>query len=105
MVIARTQGRRQRRGRTADVARHFTERSAGGRMGLCSQNTIGMAMGSAECGSYPAPKWLISPQYAVPIQSGTMTQPLHWLGKTVPTTYGRPILSAFGSSTWTSTEW
>lgn len=33
---------------TAEVARTRTERSAGGMRGLCSQNTIGMAVGSAE---------------------------------------------------------
>ena len=33
---------------TAEVARTLTERSATGMMGLCSQNTIGMAVGSAE---------------------------------------------------------
>ncbi len=33
---------------TAEVARTLTERSASGMMGLCSQNTIGMAVGSAE---------------------------------------------------------
>ena len=33
---------------TAEVARTLTERSAGGMMGLCSQNTIGIAVGSAE---------------------------------------------------------
>lgn len=37
--------------RTADVARVLTDLSAGGTMGLCSQNTMGSAVGSAECGS------------------------------------------------------
>ncbi len=45
---------RQKKGwevRTADVASVLTDLSAGGTMGLCSQNTIGSAVGSAECGS------------------------------------------------------
>ena len=37
--------------RTADVASVLTDLSAGGTMGLCSQNTIGSAVGKAECGS------------------------------------------------------
>lgn len=41
----------QARIRTADVASVLTDFSAGGTIGLCSQNTIGSAVGSAECGS------------------------------------------------------
>lgn len=39
---------------TAEVASTLTGPSAGGVRGLCSQNTMGIAVGRAECGSYPA---------------------------------------------------
>ena len=52
----------------------------------------------------PSAPCLIWPEHAVYLQP-SCTQRVDWAGKAVPTTYGRPGLSALGSSTVTFTEW